>query len=212
MKTIWNGITKENAVFSLLLGLCSTLAVTTTFESSYMMGVCVLVVLILSNTIISIIRKLVPDSVQIPTFVLIIGTIVTLLEIILYRYVPNLYSSFGIYLPLIVVNCIVLGRALNVASKEKPTKSILDAIGIGVGFTVALMVIGAIREIIGNNTITIIKSLSSVTGNRLMYRVFEPNEMFPISFLLTPAGAFFIIGLIFTIVQYLKGRKKHESD
>lgn len=212
MKTIWNGITKENAFFVLILGLCPALAVTTTFEAAYVMGLCVLVVLLITSFFVSLIRKLVPESVQIPTYILIIGTMVTLLELVLHAYVPKLYETLGIYLPLIVVNCIVLGRALNVASKKSVGHSVLDALGIGLGYTIALMIVGSLREVLGNNTFTIFRSLEPVTGFRLMYRVVDPNELFPISFFLNPAGAFFLLGCLFTLVQYFQGRRKnHES-
>lgn len=207
MKTIWNGIVKENPVFVLMLGLCSTLAVTTTFEQSYMMGMCVLVVLTISNTIISIIRSLIPENVQTPVYIVLIGTLVTILEILLKKYVPTLYESFGIYLSLIVVNCIVLGRAIQVASKCKVKDSFLDGIGIGLGYTVALMILGAIREIFGNNTITLMDKISSITGYRAIYHVFSENEVLPIQFLLTPAGAFMTLGLLLAFFQYLQHRK-----
>lgn len=207
MKTIWNGIVKENPVFVLMLGLCSTLAVTTTFEQAYMMGICVLVILTISNTIISIIRSLVPENVQTPVYIVLIGTLVTILEIILKNYVPTLYESFGIYLSLIVVNCIVLGRAIQVASKNKVGKSFLDGIGIGLGYTVALIILGAIREILGNNTITFMDKISSITGYRAIYRIFPENDVLPIDFLTTPAGAFMTLGLLLAFFQYLQNRK-----
>ena len=114
MKAIINGITKENAIFVLMLGLCSALAVTTTFESAYVMGICVLIVLLGSSFLISLLSKWIPDHVQIPVYILIIGTFVTILEIFLESYVPKLHDVLGIYLPLIVVNCIVLGRSLSI--------------------------------------------------------------------------------------------------
>src|SRR5574344_374599 len=135
MKNIINGIFKENPVFVLLLGLCSTLAITTKFENAYVMGLCLLVVLIISNFIVSIIKKWIPNNVRIPVYILIISTVVTIVELILQKYVPNLYQILGIYIPLITVNCIVLGRALSVASKKSIVHSLTDAIGIGLGFT-----------------------------------------------------------------------------
>ena len=126
MKIIKNGIFKENPTLVLLLGLCPALAVTTKVENAYIMGLCVLVILLFSNTIISIIKKLIPKSVEIPVYILIIATFVTIVEMLLKKYVPTLYEVLGIYLPLITVNCIVLGRALNIASKEnvKSTKTL----------------------------------------------------------------------------------------
>lgn len=131
MKTIWNGIKNENPTFVLLLGLCPALAVTTKVENAYMMGLCVLVILLFSNLLISLLKKIIPENVQIPAYILIIATFVTILEMILNKLVPDLYQALGIYLSLVVVNCIVLGRALSIASKESVGKSVLDAIGIG---------------------------------------------------------------------------------
>lgn len=207
MKLILNGIIKENPVFVLMLGLCSTLAVTTTFEQSYMMGLCVLVILTMSNTIVSIIRSLIPENVQTPVYIVLIGTLVTILEILLKNYVPPLYESFGIYLALIVVNCIVLGRAIQVASKNNVKKSFLDGIGCGLGYTVALMIIGIVREVIGNNTITIMDKISSLSGNKVILHLFPENDIMPIQFLTTPAGAFLTLGLLLALFQYLQNRK-----
>ena len=207
MKMILNGIIKENPVFVLMLGLCSTLAVTTTFEQSYMMGLCVLFVLTMSNTIVSLIRSLIPENVQTPVYIVLIGTLVTILEILLKNYVPTLYESFGIYLALIVVNCIVLGRAIQVASKNSVKKSFLDGIGCGLGYTVALMIIGTIREVIGNNTITIMDKISSLSGTKVIINILPENDMLPIQFLTTPAGAFLTLGLLLALFQYLQNRK-----
>lgn len=213
MKTVFNGITKENAVFSLSLGLCSALAVTTTVENAYLMGLCVLIVLLFSNLIISIIKKLVPDNVRIPVYIIIVGTFVVVLEILLKEFIPVLYDALGIYLPLIVVNCIVLGRALAVASKEKVGKSVLDAIGIGLGYTLAITLIALIRELLGNNSITLIDSISSITGVRVVFEnVINTSEIFPISIFKTSAGAFITFALLLALFNKIKGGKKHESN
>jgi electron transport complex protein RnfE len=211
MKRLLNGIMNENPIFVLNLGLCSALAVTTKFENAYMMGICVLVVLVFSNLIISIIKKIVPDSVRIPVYILIIGTFVTILEILLKSYIPALYKALGIYLPLIVVNCVVLGRALEVASKESVKNSLLDAIGIGLGYTFAIMLIAFFREVLGTNTITLMDSISSITGYRAVYKVLPTTNIFPISILVTPAGAFLIFGILAGIINYIRGLK-HESN
>lgn len=212
MKTIINGIIKENPIFVLLLGLCSSLAITTKFENAYIMGLCVLIVLIFSNLTVSIIKKLVPENVKIPVYILIIGTFVTIIEIILKNYIPVLYEVLGIYLPLIVVNCIVLGRALSVASKQGVKKSLLDAIGIGIGYMFALMIIAFIREVLGNNTLTLMDGISNITGYKAVYRIFPENILFPMNFLISPAGAFLVLGLLIGIFNSFKGGKKHESD
>lgn len=213
MKTIFNGIIKENPVFVLLLGLCSTLAVTTTVESAYLMGICVLIILLFSNFIISIIKKIVPDNVRIPVYIIIVGTFVTIIEILLQEYVPALYDAFGIYLALIVVNCIVLGRALAVASKESVGKSILDAIGVGIGYTLAITIIAFIREILGSNTITLMDNISSFTGYRMIIKNILPtNDIFPISFFTTSAGAFLTLAFVIALFNKIRGGKKHESN
>lgn len=212
MKTIKNGIIQENPVFVLMLGLCSTLAITTKFENAYLMGICVTVVLIASNFLISLFRKWIPSSVKTPVYILIIATLVTVLELLLQYYAKDIYDVFGIYLPLIVVNCIILGRAIAVASKEKVGKSILDGIGIGLGYTIALMMVAAIREILGSNTITLMDSISSLTGYRAVYRIFPTNEFIPMNFLVSPAGAFLVVGLLMAIFNSLQKGGKHESN
>ena len=211
MNTIKNGILKENPLFVLLLGLCPALAITTKFENAYIMGICLLFILFFSSLIVSIIRHWIPDNVKIPVFILIIGTFVTITELLLKNYVPVLYDLLGIYLPLIVVNCIVLGRCLAIYSKEKVKNSLLDAIGIGIGYTLALMLIAMIREILGTNTITLMDGVSSITGYRAIYTVLPKTNILPISIFVEPAGAFFTIGLLLGIIQAIKGGK-HESN
>lgn len=212
MKTIINGIVKENPVLVLLLGLCSVLAVTTNFENAYMMGICVIIVLTLSNIIVSMVKKIVPKNVEIPVYILVISTLVTIVEILLENYIPKLYEVLGIYLPLIVVNCIVLGRALSVASKKNIRTSFLDALGIGLGYTLVLMVIALFREILGNNTLTLMDSISSLTGYRAIYKIYPINNLLPIPLLLKPAGAFLTLGFLLAMVNAIKGGKKNESD
>lgn len=207
MKLIWRGITKENAVFSLVLGLCSALAVTTTVESAYMMGLCVIIVLLFSGFVISLIRKFVVESVQIPVYILIIGTFVTIVEMLLKAYLPKIYTLLGIYLPLIVVNCIVLGRSLSVYSKEKVGPSLCDALGIGLGYTFALILIALVREILGNGTITLMDQVSSLTGYREIIQI-PTGEYFPISLFKEPPGAFLTLGLLMGIINFIKGKKK----
>lgn len=210
MKRIINGITKENPIFILTLGLCSALAVTNNFENAYVMGICVLLVLVFSNLIISIIKKIVPENVKIPVYILIIATFVTIIEIIMQKYLNKLHEILGIYLPLIVVNCIILGRAIQVASKEKVSTSLLDAIGVGLGYTLALMLIAAIREILGNNTITLMDNISSITGYRAIYKIFPNNNIIPMNIFINPTGAFLIIGLLIALFKKIGG--KHESN
>ena len=213
MKTILNGIFNENPVAVLLLGLCSTLAVTNKVENAYLMGICVIVVMILSEISISLIRKLVPENVKIPTYIIIVGTFVTVLELLLATYVKPLYDVLGIYLPLIVVNCIVLGRCIQTASKENVLKSTLDGFGIGLGYTFVLLIISVIREVLGSNTITLMDSISTLTGYKAVYQIFPTSDFFPIRFLVEPAGAFLTLALFIAFVNYMKSKGgKHESN
>jgi electron transport complex protein RnfE len=207
MKTIKNGIFNENATFVLMLGLCPTLAVTNTFESAYIMGLCVLVVLFFTNFVISIIKKLVSDNVRIPVYILIIGTFVTVLDLTLKKYVPVLHETLGVYLPLITVNCIVLGRAISVATVSSVKESVLDAIGIGLGFTFSIMLLGGIREILGSNTITLMDGISSFTGYRAVYQVLPDTNILPITLFQTPAGAFLTLGLLMAFFNFIKEKR-----
>lgn len=210
MKRIKNGILFENPIFVGTLGLCSALAVTNKFENAYVMGICVLIVLIFSNLIISIIKKLVPENVKIPVYILIISTLVTIIEIVLQKYAKGLYNVLGIYLPLIVVNCIILGRALSVASKEKVKTSVLDGIGVGIGYTLALMIIALIREVIGSNTITLMDNISELTGHKIILNVLPNNTIFPINIFANQAGAFITLGFLIALARIIGG--KHESN
>ena len=210
MKKIINGILFENPILVSTLGLCSALAVTNKVETALVMGICVLIVLILSNLIISIIKKLVPENVKIPVYIIIIATLVTIIEILLQKHLPKLYEILGIYLPLIVVNCIILGRAISVASKEKISASVLDGIGVGLGYTFALIIIALIREVLGTNTITLMDNLSTLTGYKAIYKVFPSNEILPLNIFTSEAGAFLTLGLLIALAKYIGG--KHESN
>lgn len=148
-----NGIVKENPTFVLMLGMCPTLAVTTSAVNGLGMGLTTMVVLALSNVFISLLRGIIPDKVRIPAFIVIIASFVTVVELLLQGYIPFLYDALGLYIPLIVVNCIILGRAESYASKNPPLPSIFDGIGMGLGFTVGLTAIGIVREVIGSGKI-----------------------------------------------------------
>lgn len=203
-------IISENPVFVLMLGLCSTLAVTTKVENAIIMGICLTIVLTISNVIISILKKLIPESVKIPCYILIIGTIVTILEILLQKYALELYNVLGIYLPLIVVNCIVLGRAINVASRESIINSLKDGIIIGIGYLFSLIIIALIREVLGTGYLTIMDLSSSITGYRMVYQIYEAGNILPLNILQTPAGAFFTLGFISMLFNLR--RDKNESN
>ena len=178
------GLFTENPVFVLLLGMCPTLGVTTTLQNAIGMGLSVLFVLLFSNFVISSLQKVIPDQVRIPAFIVIIATGVTVLEMLLQAYLPDLANQLGIFIPLIVVNCIILGRAESFASKNKISDSLVDALGMGLGFTLGLVILGGVRELIG-------------TGSLLGFQLLPASISFPI--LSYPAGAFLTMGLIIAI-------------
>jgi len=177
-----NGIIKENPTFVLTLGMCPTLAVTTSAMNGLGMGLTTMVVLALSNAIISLLRKIIPDRVRIPAFIVIIASFVTIMQFVLQGFVPSLYQSLGIYIPLIVVNCIILGRAESYASKNPVLPSLFDGIGMGLGFTVALTLIGAVRELLG---------AGQIFGAQIMPASYEPIRIF----IMAP-GAFIVLALL----------------
>lgn len=190
LERIYNGIIKENPTFVLMLGMCPTLAVTTSAMNGLGMGLSTTVVLILSNMIISLLRKLIPDKVRIPAFIVIVASFVTILELLMEAYLPALYSSLGIYISLIVVNCIILGRAEAYAYKNPVFLSACDGIGMGLGFTVGLTCIGAFRELIGSGT---------VFGAPLTPASYEPVSIFVMA-----PGAFFVLAMLTALQNKLK--------
>lgn len=204
MNKFFKSLIDENPLFILCLGMCPALAVTTTFENGYLMGLSVLLVLIFSNIIISLISKFIDHDIRIPAYIIIIATLVTLLELTINTYIEPLSRSLGIYIPLITVNCIVLGRAIAYASRHKIGSSIMDALKMGLGYTIALSLIGLIRELLGNNTITIMDKISHLTGYIMKYNIFPDNDFLPNALLLTPAGAFLTLGLTLGIVNFIR--------
>ena len=153
MQILLNGILKSNPVFVLVLGMCPTLGTTTSAENGMGMGLATTAVLIMSNIVISLIKNLIPDKVRIPAFIVVIASFVTIIQMVMEAFVPALYASLGVFIPLIVVNCIILGRAEAFASKNSPIDSALDGVGIGLGFTLALTAMVAVREILGSGAI-----------------------------------------------------------
>ena len=149
LERIFNGLVKENPTFVLMLGMCPTLAVTTSAINGLGMGISTMVVLIMSNLMISALRKIIPDGVRMPAYIVVVASFVTIVEMLMHAYVTPLYDSLGVYIPLIVVNCIILGRAEAYASKNPVIPSIFDGVGMGLGFTVALTILGMIRELFG---------------------------------------------------------------
>lgn len=188
------GLITENPLFVLLLGMCPSLGVTTTLQNALGMGLSVVFVLLFSNIVVSLIRKVVPDEVRIPVFIVIISTGVTILEMLLNAYVPSLAAQLGIFIPLIVVNCIILGRAESFASKNNVSDSIFDALGMGFGFTLGLCVLASFRELMG---------AGSLFGIQLL------PESISIPIFVYPAGAFLALGLIIGMMnQYRIGKSK----
>ncbi len=210
MGNFLNTLFAENPLFVLCLGMCPALAVTFTFENSYIMGLSVLFVLFFSNLIVSLIAKFVDEEIRIPAYIIIIATFVTILELFMQNYVPALYSSLDIYVPLIVVNCIILGRALSYASKNSVKRSIIDALKAGLGFTIALSILGLIREVLGNNTITIMDRITPITGYIMQYDILPDNYVIPNNLFVTPAGAFITLGLLLGIINAIRNRGEQQ--
>ena len=183
---IYNGIVKENPAFILLLGMCPTLAVTTSAINGLGMGLSSLVVLAISNVVISLLRKVIPDEVRLPAFIVIVASFVTVVELLMEAYLESLYASLGIYIPLIVVNCIILGRAEAFASKNPPLLSLFDGLGMGLGFTVALVIIGSVRELLG---------AGSIFGFAL------PGNFEPIAFFVRAPGAFLVLAVVVAVMN-----------
>lgn len=185
------GIIKENPVLVMLLGMCPTLGVTTSAINGLGMGLATMFVLMMSNMAISCVKKVIPDIVRIPSFIVIIASFVTALEMLMQAYTPALYAALGIYIPLIVVNCIILGRAEAFASKNTVFQSLLDAIGMGIGFTLALVLLGSIREALGNGSVFGISFISENADPLLLF--------------IMPPGAFLALGGIIAVVNKLRG-------
>ena len=189
LKILLNGIIKENPVFVLLLGMCPTLAVTTMAVNGLGMGLATTFVLVCSNIVISLVRKFIPKAVRLPCFIVIIAGFVTIVGFILQKFVPDLYRALGIFLSLITVNCIILARAEIFASKNNVVKSALDGLGMGLGFTLALFLMGSIREILGSGT---------WFGLPITKNVIESMKLF-----ITPAGGFFVLGVLIAVINIL---------
>lgn len=202
-------IIHENPIFVLLLGLCSALAVTTKVENAILMGCCFIIVMFLSSTIISIFKRWIPNNVQIPVYILIIATIVTILEILLSHFAPAIDKVLGIYLPLIVVNCIVLGKCMSVVSKSSVIDSMKDALLTGFGYLFALLMIALIRETLGSGTITLMDASSVITHKKLIIVLYKNLNLLPLSILVEPSGAFLVIAFLIALFQ--KKGEKHES-
>ena len=201
-----NGIVNENPTFRLVLGTCPTLAVTTSAINGFGMGVSVIFVLLCSNIVVSLLRKVIPNQVRIPAFIVVIATFVTMLKLILQAYIPSLYDSLGLFLPLIVVNCIILARAEAFASKNPVLDSAVDGLGMGIGFTLALTLIGCVRELIGNGSLFGINILGAHYEPMLIL-VLASGGFLTYGILLLPFFLVISLGLNYVSDRTLKGRK-----
>lgn len=193
LKIFMNGILKENPTFVLVLGMCPTLATTTSAINGMSMGLATTFVLFGSNVVISLLKNLIPDKVRIPAFIVVIATFVTVVELVMQAYVPTLFESLGIFIPLIVVNCIVLGRAEAFASKNSVGKSALDGLGMGLGFTFALTLLGTVRELLG-------------TGKAFGFTIY--NEQYGMLLFVLAPGAFIALGYLIALMNKLQKAKK----
>ena len=190
LQIISKGILKENPTFVLILGMCPTLGVTSSAINGMGMGVATMAVLIMSNIVISLIKNVIPDKVRIPAFIVVIASFVTMIEMLMQAYVPSLYASLGVFIPLIVVNCIILGRAEAYASKNGVLDSALDGIGIGLGFTLSLTAIGAVREVLGAGSI---------------FGFTFAEGVMPLLFILAPGG-FLVLGYLMVLFNRVAKR------
>ena len=197
VERLYNGIVKENPTLILMLGMCPTLAVSTRAMNGIGMGLSTTAVLILSNLVISLLRKVIPDEVRLPAYIVIVASLVTVTELLIEGYLPSLYSALGIYIPLIVVNCIILGRAEAYANKNAPLLSVMDGIGMGLGFTAALTLAGFVRELLGNG---------SVFGIDVLPEGWEPIGIF-----VQPPGAFLVIALFIVIMNAANIKKRQKQ-
>ena len=188
LSTVLNGILRENPVFALVLGMCPTLATTTSAINGMSMGLATTFVLVCSNVVISLLKNLIPDKVRIPAFIVVIATFVTMVQLLMQAYLPSIYDVLGLFIPLIVVNCIVLGRAEAFAAKNTVGLSALDGLGMGLGFSLALTLIGAVRELLGSGCVFGLNIYSETYGMLV--------------FVLAP-GAFIVLGYLMALIQKL---------
>lgn len=202
-----NGIIRENPIFRLVLGMCPTLAVTTAAINGLGMGVAVIFVLSLSNLAISFLKDYIPEKVRIPAYVVVIASFVTIVDMLMHAFTPALYDALGLFIPLIVVNCIILARAESFASKNKPFHSFMDGIGMGIGFTLALTLLGMIRELLGLGSIFGIKLLGE--GSILSLSLFTSFK--PAIIMILPPGAFFTLGLVLALINKITEKKESKQ-
>lgn len=203
VERIYNGVIKENPTFVLMLGMCPTLAVTTSAINGIGMGLSTTVVLVMSNLMISALRKIIPDGVRMPAFIVIVASFVTMVQFLVQGFIPTLYDALGIYIPLIVVNCIILGRAESYASKNPVLPSIFDGIGMGLGFTFGLTCIGLVREILGAGQIFGFQVLPLAEDGSLGYT--------PITIFVLAPGAFFVLAALVAIMNIIRAKAEKKG-
>ncbi len=208
LNIVTKGFIEENPIFVLLLGLCSSLAITTTLTNALGMGMAVTAVLIMSNVIISLLRKIIPNEIRIPVYIVVIATLVKCVQLIMNAFTPELYASLGVFIPLIVVNCIILGRAESFAGKNGVFDSLLDALGMGIGYTFAVLVISFFRQLIGTGGLSLLNPFNAEQV------IFEVNLFadYAVSLFTQPAGAFITLGLILAFFQGAKIRKAKKGE
>ena len=211
-KNFLKGILTENPLLVSILGTCPALATTKTIEAAIGMGLLFTIVLVCSSVIVSLLRKLIPDEIRTPAYIVVIATFVTLVKMLTEAYLPELYSTLGVFISLIVVNCIVLGRAEAFASKNGVFDSFIDALGMGVGYTLAIVLMAFFREVIGTGTITIGSVFTMIPKNSLpILKYINANDEvvfdYSISLLQTPVGAFIVFALILAVIAFIKNRK-----
>ena len=202
-KNFLKGITVENPLLVSILGTCPALATTKTIEAAIGMGILFTIVLICSNLLVSLLRKLIPDEIRTPAYIVIIATFVTIVKMLTNAFIPELYSTLGVFISLIVVNCIVLGRAEAYASKNKPFDSLIDALGMGVGYTLAIMLMALFREFLGTGAISFGKIFTFIPYFKLQIIPLG----YEISLFQTPVGAFIVFGIILAVLAFIKNRK-----
>ncbi len=205
-KQLKDGLLTQNPVLVQLLGMCSTMAITTTLFNGLGMGLCVTIILICSNVVISLLRKVIPSKIRIAAYIVIIAGFVTMVDLLMQAYLPSLSDSLGIFIPLIVVNCIILGRAEAFASKNSVAASALDGVFQGIGYTIVLVIMCIIREFLGNGTFG--GGLLGVDGAGL--RILP--EAFPAMMMILPVGGFLTLGVLIAVVQYFLGRHKKGAN
>lgn len=207
--TVWKeftkGIIRENPIFVIVLGLCPTLAVTTQTINGIGMGLAVIFVLTMSNLLISLLRHFIPETVRIPSYIVIIASFVTIVQMVIKAFTPDLDKALGIFIPLIVVNCIILGRAEAFASKNTPLHAVMDGLGMGLGFTLSLTLIGFIREVLGSGVVTL--QLAGI-GPVIDLREWISS---PAVVMILPPGGFVVMGILLAFFQYLKNHRSEKA-